>query len=173
VRRGFKEEEFKLGFVTQQRCYKDLHPVAARYEAMIITGELAENLHQRKFIPVLRDGDWQTSLPTWIKTRIGIDLMGDPYSDAEYESLLRAIHSETLNPPAVGPRPTFENSSGPPLSKVSAIRHSDLRIYPYEKSCFTLVTSLDRSQLMGMHVNLDLAVENRGNKGCATRHCRK
>jgi TIR domain-containing protein len=137
----------------------------AGYEAMIITGELAENLHQRKFIPVLRDGDWQTSLPTWIKTRFGIDLKGDPYSDVEYEKLLRAIHSETLSPPAVGPKPTFENSSGRPLSKVSATRHSDLRIYPYEKSCFTLVTSLDRSQLMGMHVNLDLAIENRGNKG--------
>jgi hypothetical protein len=46
------------------------------------------------------------------------------------------------------------------------IRKSDLRIHPYEHSCFTLVTNFqDRSQLRGMHVNLDMALENRGNRG--------
>jgi SEFIR domain len=37
------------------------------YEAMIITGELAENILETKFIPVLREGEWdKTSMPRWL-----------------------------------------------------------------------------------------------------------
>ncbi len=49
---------------------------------------------------------------------------------------------------------------------VSPNRKAELRIHAYERSCFTLVTnSQDRGQLLGMHVNLDMVLENRGNKG--------
>jgi hypothetical protein len=51
-------------------------------------------------------------------------------------------------------------------SSNQATRKPELRIHAYEKSCFTLVTnSNDRGQLLGMHVNLDMALENRGSKG--------
>lgn len=43
-----------------------------------------------------------------------------------------------------------------------------LRIHSYEKSCFTVITdSNNRSQNKGIHVNLDLAIENCGKKGLA------
>jgi hypothetical protein len=81
------------------------------YEATIVTGALAENITQRKFIPILRDGDWRSSLPTWIKTKIGVDLRNDPYSDEQYQQLLRTLHNESLKPPPVGPKPLFEENS--------------------------------------------------------------
>jgi len=45
-------------------------------------------------------------------------------------------------------------------------RQPCLRVHTYEGSCFTLITNtMNRNQLEGMHVNLDLAIENCGNKG--------
>ncbi len=81
------------------------------YEATIITAELAENINQRKFIPVLRGGDWKESLPIWIKNKAGVDLRNDPYSEEEYQNLLRALHDAPLKPPPVGPKPVFEDVS--------------------------------------------------------------
>jgi diguanylate cyclase (GGDEF)-like protein len=49
-------------------------------------------------------------------------------------------------------------------------RKAELRIHAFEQSCFTLVTnSQDRGRLLGMHVNLDMALENRGNKGATVQ----
>jgi hypothetical protein len=88
------------------------------YEAMIITGELAEKIDQKKFIPVLRSGDWKSSLPVWIKTKLGVDLRNIPYSANEYQSLLRALHQEPFKPPPVGPKPVL---SQPSLLERSAV----------------------------------------------------
>ncbi len=81
------------------------------YEATIITAELAENINQRKFIPVLRGGDWKESLPIWIKNKAAVDLRNDPYSEEQYQNLLRALHDAPLKPPPVGPKPVFEDTS--------------------------------------------------------------
>jgi hypothetical protein len=81
------------------------------YEAMIITGELAEDIQQTKFIPVLRLGAWdKTSMPRWLKTRTGADLRGEPYKEKEYEHLVMELHGEHLKPPPVGPKPDFSGS---------------------------------------------------------------
>ena len=76
------------------------------YESMIITGELARKIAQDKFIPVLREGNWEESVPIWIQTKKGVDLSGAVYSETEYESLVCAVHRESLAPP-VGRKPTF------------------------------------------------------------------
>jgi TIR domain len=78
------------------------------YEAMIITGELAADVHQTRFIPVLRQGAWdKTSMPRWLTARTGADLRGDPYKESEYEGLVRELHGEHLKAPQLGPKPTF------------------------------------------------------------------
>lgn len=80
------------------------------YEAMVITGQLATQILQTKFIPVLRDGDWDDSaVPVWLQTKIGIDLRGDPYSDTNYQELLMTLHGEKIEAPPVGPRPVFSH----------------------------------------------------------------
>jgi hypothetical protein len=78
------------------------------YEATIITGELVENINQGKFIPVLRNGEWESSLPVWIKTKLGIDLRGNPYSEHAFQDLLRVLHQEPRKPPPLGPKPILE-----------------------------------------------------------------
>jgi len=74
---------------------------------------------------------------------------------------------EELNRDFIRDRESYENHSlDANVVAKQPIRKADLRIHSFEKSCFTLVmNSSHNGQLLGMHVNLDLAVENRGNKG--------
>jgi hypothetical protein len=75
------------------------------WEASIVTGELADDLTQTKFIPVLRRGSFRTTLPIWLKNRVGVDLSGDPYSEAQFELLLRDLHGAAVAAPPLGPAP--------------------------------------------------------------------
>ena len=95
------------------------------YEAMIISGALAEKIDQKKFIPVLRNGDWTSSLPIWIKSRLGVDLRGNPYSETSYHDLLRALHQEPLRPPPIGPKPVFSKAQhSEPLSTPQEVKEA-------------------------------------------------
>jgi hypothetical protein len=106
------------------------------YEATIITAELAEDINQAKFIPVLRSGDWKSSLPAWIKSKRGVDLRGNPYSEEQYQELLRGLHQQTLEPPPVGPKPKFGDrntkgsESAPPLQWSTAESSDPVRPKP-------------------------------------------
>lgn len=83
------------------------------YEAMIITSQLAHQIKQNKFIPVLRSGEWNSSAPIWIQAKVGVDLRGDPYSEKQYDLLLRALHQALPSAPPVGPKPAFEDKGVP------------------------------------------------------------
>ncbi|MBB5327804.1 toll/interleukin-1 receptor domain-containing protein [Tunturiibacter gelidoferens] len=91
------------------------------YESMIITGEVAEHMLTDKFIPVLRQGSFKTSLPIYLKSRLGVNLSAEPYSEDEYEELLRKLHGETLEGPALGKKPDFSKkpakSASSPIAK--------------------------------------------------------
>ncbi len=64
------------------------------------------------------------------------------------------------NESQIGPQSISARVGVPPNRK------AELRIHAFEQSCFTLVTnSQNRGQLVGMHVTLDMALENLGNKG--------
>jgi hypothetical protein len=99
------------------------------YESMVITAELAEHMHTNKFIPVLRDGAWSPSLPVYLKSRMGVNLSGNPYSEDEYEKLLRVLHGEPIQPPPIGKKPDFtkkpaagiKGTSSQPAAAVSGV----------------------------------------------------
>lgn len=79
------------------------------YEAMILTGQIAQKITQNKFIPVLRLGEWDdSSIPIWLQTKIGVDFRGDSYSEEQYQLLLRALHQAQVQAPPVGPKPSFQ-----------------------------------------------------------------
>ncbi len=74
------------------------------YEGDIITGELLQSRNHRKFIPVLRFGDWSASAPSWLAGKYFIDLRdGDRY-EAQYEDLLSTLHGSRPTAPPVGVR---------------------------------------------------------------------
>ena len=89
------------------------------YESMIITSEMAEHILTKKFIPVLRLGSFATSLPLYIKGRMGVDLRGTPYREEEYERLIRVLHGEPIQPPPIGKKPNFSAGAKPPAGPIS------------------------------------------------------
>lgn len=81
------------------------------YEAMIITGKVATNILQDKFIPILRSGGFDDSaVPIWLQSKIGVDLRGNPYDERQYQLLLEALHRSQPAAPPLGPKPTFPST---------------------------------------------------------------
>ena len=88
------------------------------YESMVITSELAEHMGTNKFIPVLRKDAWTESLPIYLKSRMGVNLSAEPYSEDEYLKLLRVLHRKPIQPPPIGGKPDF--SKGPEVQPGAA-----------------------------------------------------
>lgn len=65
-------------------------------ETVIISSEIYGNAKQEKFIPIVaeRDEEGKEYVPTYIKTRIYIDLSDPEKYEAEYEKLLRNIYEK-------------------------------------------------------------------------------
>jgi len=59
------------------------------YETNVITGELYRDHNDVKYIPVLFEGDWDTSMPVWADGKLGADLRTE--SMREYDKLLDAL----------------------------------------------------------------------------------
>jgi hypothetical protein len=79
------------------------------YEKAIITGELFRSApDQGKFVPVLREGDTLTSLPTYLLSKLYIDFRESASFDDSFETLLRHIfNSPRYKRPPLGSAPDF------------------------------------------------------------------
>lgn len=83
-------------------------------ETQIISAEIYEQVIQEKFIPVVSevDADGKPFLPTFINSRIYIDLSIDENYYQEYEKLLRNIFDRpAIKKPPLGTPPSYLSSS--------------------------------------------------------------
>lgn len=79
-------------------------------ETVIISSEIYGNMKQEKFIPVIaeKDEDGKPYAPTYIKTRIYIDLSDQDTYESEYEKLLRNIYEKPqFMKPKLGKKPEW------------------------------------------------------------------
>jgi hypothetical protein len=83
------------------------------YEKMIITGEIFEAIASpKKFVPILRSGNPQNSLPSFLKSRKFIGFRDDNKFDLQITMLLRHIYAVPKHPrPALGSKPLFDEAS--------------------------------------------------------------
>jgi TIR domain len=72
------------------------------YEGDIITGEVLTTRNARKFIPILRHGEWVSSAPAWLAGKYYIDLRGTPYNENFYQDLLTTLLGTRPMAPPVG-----------------------------------------------------------------------
>ena len=66
------------------------------YERMIITKEIVENQGNNKFIPIIRQTQWEDKTPEFLKERVYIDFTDDSQFEEKFEELL---HERLLLPP--------------------------------------------------------------------------
>jgi hypothetical protein len=105
MERSVRESDRVLVVCTE--AYKrrfDSREGGAGYEGHVITGEIVDEVGTNKFIPVLRSGEWKSSLPTALSGVAGVDLRSD--SPEEYRKLLENLHGISHIAP-VGPRPKW------------------------------------------------------------------
>ena len=106
MERAVRENDFVLIVCTPR--YKeraDGRVGGVGYEGDIMTAEVLSERRQKKFIPVLRAGHWDTALPSWLLGKLSIDLRGDPYPEEQYSSLLDALLGRTPQAPPLGRPP--------------------------------------------------------------------
>lgn len=76
------------------------------YESHIISVELYNNHNDRKFIPIIRQGDFNTAVPTYLDGKLAIDLRGNPFNETSYKDLIASIF-KFKKKPKVGIRPYY------------------------------------------------------------------
>ena len=62
------------------------------YERMIVTAQLIQNLGTNKFIPVIRQASGEEKTPTFLATRMYIDLRDESQFETEFDKLLHELH---------------------------------------------------------------------------------
>ncbi|HLO28296.1 MAG TPA: COR domain-containing protein [Anaerolineales bacterium] len=63
------------------------------YEGSIISAEFFVSNSMRKFIPILRSGEWKNAAPSWSMGKYYLDFRGNPYNEESYQELLAALLS--------------------------------------------------------------------------------
>jgi hypothetical protein len=107
MERAIRENQFVLVVCTPgYKRRSDERKGGVGYEGDIITGEVATKQNHRKFIPVLRSGEWATAAPSWVAGKYFVDLRGESYSETHYSDLVATLHGERPQAPPLGRRTT-------------------------------------------------------------------
>lgn len=79
------------------------------YEKSVVTGEIfTQTAHSTKFVPVLRAGQQNESLPSYLKSKVFVDFRSNERAGDSLEELLRHIYKEPIfKRPSLGKRPEF------------------------------------------------------------------
>jgi hypothetical protein len=72
------------------------------YEGDVMTAEALTSRNQRKFIPVLRKGEWRDAAPSWVSGKYYVDLRGTQYSEQSYLDLLLTLLGRRQQAPPLG-----------------------------------------------------------------------
>lgn len=72
------------------------------YEGDIMTAEVLQGSNHRKFIPILKSGTKETSMPTWLKGKYFVDLSSNQHFVNNFEDLLTTLLNAREKAPTLG-----------------------------------------------------------------------
>jgi hypothetical protein len=115
MERAVRDNKFVLIVCTPKyKAKSDGRQGGVGYEGDVMTGEVFTQGNQRKFIPILRKGEWKDAAPSWLTGKYYVDLKGDPYSERHYQDLLLTLHDQRPKAPPVGPSPFKKQTPAQP-----------------------------------------------------------
>jgi len=118
MERAVRESDFVILVCTPEFAAKaNAGKRAVGYEKTIIAGAILNEVSSsRKFIPVLRRGVAETSIPTYLQSKVFQDFSDDRKYEQSLSALLRHIYNQPEHtPPPLGPKPDFyEQGQGHP-----------------------------------------------------------
>lgn len=97
-------------FTPNYRLKADNRQGGVGYEYSIINNDLyRDQINNKKFIPILKEGSVQESIPTFMQQYVYLDLTNENEFDKRFEELVREIHNEPkYKKPDLGKKPEFE-----------------------------------------------------------------
>ena len=120
---SIKDSDYVIIICTEEYKRKaDNREKGVGYESHIISAELYNNHNDRKFIPIIRQGEFNTAIPTYLDGKLAIDLRGNPYNETSYKDLIASIF-KVKKKPKVGIRPDYLDEYEP-----ISIEGEDIRI---------------------------------------------
>ena len=72
------------------------------YEGDIMTAEVLQNSNHRKFIPILKSGTKETSIPSWLQGKYYVDLSNEAHYENNYSDLKTTILNTREAAPELG-----------------------------------------------------------------------
>ncbi|HEY1936925.1 MAG TPA: toll/interleukin-1 receptor domain-containing protein [Candidatus Angelobacter sp.] len=103
MERAIRDNQFVVIICTPRyKRRSDAREGGVGYEGDIMTAEVMSSRNNRKFIPVLRSGEWALAAPSWLTGKYHINLTGDPYSERDYEDLVRTLLGIRETAPPIG-----------------------------------------------------------------------
>lgn len=123
-------------------------------ESTIMSSDIYSLAEQTKFIPILMEWkDGEACLPTFLKSRMYIDMSSNETYELGYDQLLRDIYSKPLlRKPALGKMPSYLESAEPVLLSTAREQHmlrekidesTDLQTW-IARYCDKIIESLDQ-----------------------------
>ncbi len=115
MERAIRDNQFVVIVCTPRyKQRSDAREGGVGYEGDIMTAEVMTSHNPRKFIPVLRSGSWFEAAPSWLRGKYYVNLVGDPYSERDYEDLVRTLLGIRETAPPIGkPMATIATSKSP------------------------------------------------------------
>lgn len=112
---AIRENDFVLVIVTPRfKQRSEARTGGVGYEGDIMAAEVLTSRNHRKFIPILRCGEWADASPSSWVGKYYVDLRDDPYSKERYDDLLTTLHGTRKLPPALGQPPASPPPQPPP-----------------------------------------------------------
>lgn len=94
MEKSIREVDFVIIICTPQYKIKsEKRTGGVGYEGHIITSEILIKNNHRKFIPILRHGEWIDSSPNWLQGKYYLDFRGTKFNTQNYLKLLQALKS--------------------------------------------------------------------------------
>jgi hypothetical protein len=114
-----KANRIVIIFTPNYKLKADKRAGGVGYEYSIMNADLYRNqTTNEKIIPVLRDGNMEESIPTFMQQFIHIDTRNDDNAENSYVDLLREIYNEpAIQKPKLGAKPIFEKTLNETIEK--------------------------------------------------------
>lgn len=105
---SIKNSNFVLIICTEKYKEKsDSKTGGAGYEDSIISSDMFSSSNHRKYIPILKGNNHETSMPTSLHSKKYIDLSNNDDFSYSYRDLLLTIFGKRPSPPPIGEAPSY------------------------------------------------------------------
>lgn len=108
MEREIRENDYSLIICTPKyKAKSDARLGGVGYEGDIMTAEVFAKGNHKKYIPILAQGKWIDSAPSWLAGKYHIDLSAPQRYEQGYNDLIITIHGHRPKAPPIGKKPAF------------------------------------------------------------------